>query len=101
MFSFLNLIIPDVGAREPEIKLKRVVLPAPLGPIKPTISPRLIKKSTRSTAANPPKYFLTPFPSRIGIFPGPLRSPPLLNLFFQPDDPLGQEQDNADQDDPV
>ena len=36
-------------------KLKNVVLPAPLGPIRLTISPSSISKSNLFTAVNPPK----------------------------------------------
>src|SRR5437899_2034556 len=35
--------------------LKKVVLPAPLGPIRLTIAPRGMAKSTLLTATNPPK----------------------------------------------
>ena len=35
------LMVPAVGFRLPASRLKSVVLPAPLGPIRPSISPRL------------------------------------------------------------
>ena len=37
------------------MQLKIVVLPAPLGPISPWISPASMSKLTRSTARSPPK----------------------------------------------
>ncbi len=39
------------------IKLKNVVLPAPLGPMMPVIDPASTAKSTSSTAHNPPNDF--------------------------------------------
>src|SRR5581483_8174296 len=44
--------------------LKKVVLPAPFGPIRPTIDPRGIEKSTRSTATSPPNVLVTARASR-------------------------------------
>src|SRR3712207_3437900 len=46
--------------------LKKVVLPAPFGPISPAMLPRSITKSTLFTAVNPPNCFVTPVASRIG-----------------------------------
>ena len=40
------------------MQLNTVVLPAPLGPIRPKISPFLTSKVRSSTAFNPPKYIL-------------------------------------------
>src|SRR5512133_2835488 len=40
--------------------LKRVVLPAPLGPITPVISPLLMEKDTSSRAVTPPKIWVMP-----------------------------------------
>ena len=39
------------------IRLKNVVLPAPLGPMMPVIDPASTAKSTSSTAHNPPNDF--------------------------------------------
>ncbi len=46
---------PLVGLYKPVIKLKTVVLPAPLGPISPTNSPCLIVVVKLTTAFKPPK----------------------------------------------
>src|SRR3954447_19388710 len=40
--------------------LKKVVLPAPFGPMSDTIDPRGISKSTLLTAVRPPNFFVTP-----------------------------------------
>src|SRR3954469_23788741 len=50
--------------------LKKVVLPAPFGPIRLTIVPRGIVKSTLLTAIRPPKPFRNPTTSiRSAIYP--------------------------------
>src|SRR5690606_3848506 len=49
---------PELGLVSPKIMLKMVVLPAPLGPSSPTISPRLAWKSTPWTTVRRP-YTLT------------------------------------------
>src|SRR6266581_3423607 len=49
-----NQMRPDVGAISPEIRRKRVVLPAPLGPMIERSSPRRTVTSTRSTARRLP-----------------------------------------------
>src|SRR5436190_14882588 len=40
--------------------LKNVVLPAPFGPIRDTMDPRGISKSTLLTAVSPPNFLVTP-----------------------------------------
>jgi hypothetical protein len=40
--------------------LKNVVLPAPFGPMRLTIAPRGMRKSTSSTATRPPNSFRIP-----------------------------------------
>src|SRR5262245_55628025 len=52
--SSLKRILPDVGVYTPVSMLKNVVLPAPLGPIRLTIEPPGMVKSTSSTATRPP-----------------------------------------------
>src|SRR3972149_2444067 len=91
----LSLITPESGTRAPDTRLNSVVLPAPLGPIRPTISPWFTWKSTRVTAASPPKCLVTPSPSRIRMLPRPPSVPPLLHEAHQA---MGQEHDDNHQD---
>ena len=51
----LKKIWPEEGAIAPVIRLKNVVLPAPLGPMMDRISPFATRKLTPLTAARPPK----------------------------------------------
>src|SRR3546814_1270525 len=46
---------PPDGRTRPDTALNRVVLPAPLGPTRPTTSCRLAANVTASTAVKPPK----------------------------------------------
>ena len=56
MFLPLNLtVLPRSGRRMPVMRRTRVVLPAPLGPIRPTISSRPMLKLTSLVAVRPPK----------------------------------------------
>ena len=48
-----NVTRPAVQRVAPAIRLKQVVLPAPLGPIRAVIEPRCTVKSTALTAVNP------------------------------------------------
>src|ERR1700690_3705807 len=57
-----NRSVPLRKRTVPEITLNNVVLPAPLGPPKPTISPSPIDSDTLSSARRPPKS--TQMPSR-------------------------------------
>src|SRR5579864_6876794 len=50
-----NRTRPAVGAMNPVTRLNSVVLPAPFGPISPTISPSRTANETPSTARSPPK----------------------------------------------
>ena len=54
-----NTIDPDVGLYTPVSWLKKVVLPAPFGPISATIAPRGMTKSMSSEAMSPPNSFRT------------------------------------------
>ncbi len=54
-------ILPAVGARTPVITLIRVDLPAPLSPMRPTISLRPIAMSMSRSAWTAPKNFWTAF----------------------------------------
>ena len=46
---------PDDGRSKPVIRLKNVVLPAPLGPISAVMIPRCTSRWSTSTAVMPPK----------------------------------------------
>ena len=61
-----KLILPWFSGSAPVIRLNIVVLPAPLGPIRPRISPALTSKLTLSTATRPPKRRVAPATLRIG-----------------------------------
>ena len=49
-------ISPVVGVSNPDIALKIVVLPAPLGPMRPTMVFGSIVKKTSSSAVSPPNF---------------------------------------------
>ena len=69
-------IWPAVGLYSPVSMLKKVVLPAPFGPMIETIERRGIEKLTPSPASRPPNAFDTPCASRIGLpFPLLIRAP--------------------------
>jgi hypothetical protein len=50
---------PELGSSTPEIMLKKVLLPAPLGPIKACTSPAFTSIDTALFATSPPKRFVT------------------------------------------
>ena len=52
--------VPASARTKPQMTLKSVVLPAPLGPITPTTSPGATASDTSSRAVNPPKRTVTP-----------------------------------------
>src|SRR6476660_6416575 len=54
-----NTMRPVVGSVSPARQLKNVDLPAPLGPIRPMISPSSIERSAPATARRLPKVFET------------------------------------------
>ena len=56
--------VPDVGSVNPSTMSRNVVLPAPLGPSRATISPRSTDRSTPSTARTEPKCRWTPVACR-------------------------------------
>ena len=55
-----NSTLPAVSGNAPEISLKVVLLPAPLGPIRPRISPGRISNDRSLTATRPPNCLRTP-----------------------------------------
>src|SRR6266700_1815636 len=68
-------MLPSLGRKNPLIKLKTVVLPAPFGPMMKRISPSFIANETFFTATSPPKRLVTFCSSRIGVT-GQLRRAP-------------------------
>jgi hypothetical protein len=60
---------PPVGRSTPVTQLKKVLLPAPLGPMIARISPRGTVRLTLSTAVSPPKRMVSPSVRRIGPAP--------------------------------
>src|SRR6185295_11547724 len=60
------VISPRSGGRKPESRLNAVVLPAPLGPMRPSTSPRAISSERSRTATNPPKRLEIPETWRSG-----------------------------------
>src|SRR5471030_1728197 len=65
----LNKIWPELGTRNLLSKLKQVVLPAPLGPIKAWMAPRRTLRSTPETAAKPPNDLPRPAVDRMKSSP--------------------------------
>ena len=59
--------LPPVAVKAPVIKLNKVVLPAPLGPMTALIAPSAIAKDTSLTACNPPNFLFNRETSSSGI----------------------------------
>ena len=55
----LKRMEPDVGSSAPEMQLKQVVLPEPLGPMRPRISPGFTSKETAFSAVKPPNCLVS------------------------------------------
>ena len=66
-------IVPDVGVYWPVRQLNSVVLPAPLGPISPMISPSVSANDTSFNARRPPNCMETPDAANTGLV---MRAPP-------------------------
>src|SRR3989442_14938746 len=76
MLAPWKVMVPLVGRYRPAMMLKKVVLPAPFGPMRLTIEPCGITKSMLETATSPPNCFVTARASR--TFPliiAPAQSP--------------------------
>src|ERR1700751_3835531 len=58
-----KLTVPVVGTASPARQLKKVDLPAPLGPVRPMISPSATARSALRTAKKLPKAFDMPLAS--------------------------------------
>src|SRR5690349_8490583 len=88
------------------MRLKQVVLPAPLGPMRLTISPFCTVKETSATAAMPPKLFATLRTSSIGDLPcdwrggrgSGIRETRLAAADQEAHQPIGNEDDHQDHD---
>ena len=59
-------VLAEDGLSKPVIRLKNVVLPAPLGPISEVMMPRCTSRWSTSTAVMPPKLRMMLSTSRIG-----------------------------------
>src|SRR6185436_692824 len=79
--------LPSSGRTNPVTAAKRVVLPAPLGPINAAISPPATSRLAPSTARRPPNILVSPRTSSTAP-PAQLR---------QVDQPVRQEADDQDQ----
>src|SRR4051812_7372169 len=67
MFTPSNTHWPPLsGLSNPVSRVKKVVLPAPLGPMRAVIVPRWISTWSTSTATRPPKVRRTPSATRMG-----------------------------------
>src|SRR5260370_35240207 len=83
--------LPAEGRTAPVIRLNSVVLPAPLGPMKPEICFSATAKLTSFSAATPPKYLLSVVTSRIFTAFSPEEPAQ------QTQEPVGLKQDDQDQ----
>ena len=94
----LNLTRPVSGFKKPEISAKRVVLPAPLGPISATIFPSGTSRLASETARKPPKFLERERTSSITATDDALHK--LLKQAHKPARQVGQDkdQDYAEQD---
>src|SRR6266545_2197538 len=81
---------PLVAGMEPAATENSVVLPAPLGPMRPRISPSSSRKSTLSTARRPPKCLLTDSPTRMAVTWS--RFPPVAEPAAGPQHQAGQAE---------
>src|ERR1700730_7255584 len=90
----LNTIRPSSGSMCPVIRLKRVVLPAPLGPMHARIEPRGPVNDTPPTAMKPPKFLESPRTSSTG---GPPREA-VPERDHRAGQPAGGDEQEDDQD---
>src|SRR5437763_15657430 len=65
--------LPDVGSCRPVMTLNNVVLPAPLGPMRPVTRPGSAVRATSCRATTPPKRTLTSSTERSDNALHPLR----------------------------
>src|SRR5713226_10229710 len=86
---------PRDGRNRPEMTLSSVVLPAPLGPIRPCTSPAETWTAAPSSARTPPK--LRSSSSTESSTRG-IPHPPLAQRARQRDDAVREEEDDREQD---
>src|SRR5690606_20896538 len=79
-----SMMRPAWGLYRPTSRLKRVVLPAPLGPIRPRMSPWATRNDTASTAFRPPKRRLAPSTVSMSGMAASARLPHALPQRHQP-----------------
>src|SRR6266540_2066892 len=97
-----NRMFPEVGATAPTRHEKSVVLPAPLGPIMPKISPRATSKSIPASARSPSYRLVSPWTERIvsagiGHRPGEGAGEPPSQAMEKTEQPLGLEEHHGDE----
>src|SRR5919199_4199801 len=90
MRSPLNSTWPAVGLRKEAMSLKRVLLPAPFGPMTARISPSSTSKLTSLTASRPPKRLVRSWTRRR------LMGSALLAAEGKAQDSVGEEQHDGD-----
>src|SRR6478609_3138839 len=73
--------VPLLGLSKPQRRLKRVVLPAPFGPMSAVMAPRGTSRCSTSTAVMPPNRRCTASTTRIG---STLATPGLTSPFVRP-----------------
>src|ERR1035437_4838873 len=86
-----HMILPAVGASIPAIRLRSVVLPEPLGPSTPMISPLSMPNDKSETAVRPSKRLVRPVTSNSIAASAD-------NSGERPVDALRHHQDGKDQD---
>src|SRR5437879_3370255 len=96
-------MLPLCERMYPVTRLTSVVLPAPLGPIKPKMVPCSISRDTSSTAWTPPNDRLTLVSCSSALTGSPARPPARRDdgEAAPADDALRPEDDDQDQDDAV
>src|SRR5258707_12610585 len=93
-----NVIAPASAPLRPVATLKKVVLPEPLGPIRPRISLRSTFRSSRSSAVTPPNLLVNPRAVSNAVMGATRSWPPSRNVtpHRARQQPLGLEQQYDD-----
>src|SRR3569833_3649936 len=89
-------IVPAVGARKPDSMLKKVVLPAPFGPMTAKRLPSGTSRSISLLATRPSKRLVRPRTERSAIGSA-LPARRLLANIGKPGEPLGHVDQHQDQ----